>query len=288
MNNVPINSYPSSLNTDMQSDVMRIAKERMMKLRMEAERQDAENQREEERKYYEYKKMVEEPPIQYNNPPVSDRYRAECDRYNGPGEQEPPGKYDVYGKYESGGGGDRSGYRNTEQDYLYSQDEPYTTNDQYTVSTNKRHSDVANSHSSGVIGHYQDDDDDEVVRRDNRMRSMLSDGYNDPSAGEMRSDSGRLSGRKSGAQYGDVTEARNAKRLQQQQYREEIAKAASSAPIEGERYAKFRSDRDYRDEGINLPGNSMGKYPPNYGNQGYGPASRGNSCGGGRSNLVIG
>lgn len=210
------------------------------------------------------------------------------------------------GKYYSGGGASRSGYRPSASDYSSDANaggkevHSSTTSDQYVRHEMKRHSDAPNAHSHGVIADYSQyrdatdaypDPNDNVrsnpynqhgdyreTPRNNHMNSIMSVGYEDDrslqrTGSRGRMDSGRLSGRRSEATYGDDNgngngqqqmDPRTLKRLQQEQYRAEIAQAAAAVAPEIERHAVFKQEARYHSQGINLPGNHSV-----YGNAGY-------------------
>eukprot|EP01006_Ploeotia_vitrea_P026979 TRINITY_DN59881_c0_g2_i1.p1 TRINITY_DN59881_c0_g2~~TRINITY_DN59881_c0_g2_i1.p1 ORF type:complete len:288 (+),score=23.33 TRINITY_DN59881_c0_g2_i1:53-865(+) len=270
----------------------------MMRLREEAEKEDYEAQQAlkaaEDEEYLRYKQAFEqnlqEQENQYHNSNKQSKINDYQQNYLHEGsyidnDHNNP-KQPLYGKYYSGGGGDREGYRAVPEDNkeFDNNNNPYAPNDpsQYHQHHEKKHSDSPYTRSSGIVGKTYDEELD--PRSSKYMGSILSIGYNenikDDNDSSQRISSARLSGRKSAHTYGD-NEEKAYKKQQQQQYREEIAKAAALKPIQGEYYAKFRSEQDFKNDGINLPGNSV------YNNQnmqnGYGKSS-----GGGKTSFLLG
>ena len=264
---------------EMQVDVMKIARERVRQLRMEAEAQELEDQRLAEQKYYLYKQALEQ---------------GSNTGYRDTGSEVP------YNKPT----GNRNEYRDDEDEEPYPREQEYQNKPAYAASRPRENLPEDYPRSNNKFSEPSRQEPEEYNRRDNRMQSVLSIGYSDNSNNDLsggRLDSGRLSGRRSEVNYGEeeVFDARALKRQQQQQYRDEIAQAAKAAPIEGERYAKFRSDKEQRDDGINLPGNNRALYgasgysnPHSHsniqGNSTSSYANRGQSCGGGKSSFTLG
>lgn len=285
---------------------------------MMKEQQDAEDQAEAERRYFQMKMEREQEMESQQHRPTESADRHNAGVVNGStepyrkGMDNPVGESrNYYGddsisprasKFYSGGGADRTGYRATAQDYSYAHDSSIhssTSADQYVHHQSKRHSVDPHSRSQGIVGDFSQYPDNPP--KSNHMRSVLSVGYNDPgivdSAGDGRMNSGRLSGRKSEYSYGDEgnnagggqegVDSRSLKRMQQQQYREEVARAAAAVPVEYERAAKFRQEAREAAQGINLPGNNgmygaAGYSDPHshqskHGNYTTGYRSRGNS-----------
>ena len=259
------------------------------------EEQDAEDQAEAERRYYAMKQAEQaaSQPQRHSEDTVGGGGGGgsinSARQYYGADDHSPRGS-----KYHSGGGADRSGYRASASDYDANNGNNIansTTADQYVKHEMRRHSDAPNTHSHGVISDYSQypegntahPDPNDNIRpnpynqhgdyregpRNNHMNSIMSDGYEDDaslqrSGSRGRMDSGRLSGRRSEATYGDDGGEASVKRLQQQQYRNEIAQAASAVAPEMERHAVFKQEARYHAQGINLPGNHLP-----YGNSGY-------------------